>query len=330
MLFAGAALIALSAVPAHAEGTQAGTQIKNTARATYGPPDDEKTVDSNEVTLLVDELLDVTITWDDTADVAGSPGQTNRMTTFTVTNAGNGPEKFGLTTLGASGDDMDPAVTSIVIDDGDGTYEPTGDTVYIAGSGDPQLAADATVKVFVFSTIPEDATDGQRGAVNLKAVAVTGASELDREPGTVIEGAGEGGGDAVFGATEADADVDGWYIADVDPTDPDPPVVDLDKEATVKDIYDGDQTIPGSTITYTLTASVSGTGSVSNLRVGDSIPAGTTFKPDSIKLDGTGLTDADDTDAGEFDGTNVSVNLGTVAAGTDHVVTFQVVVDEEN
>jgi hypothetical protein len=72
---------------------------------------------------------------------------------------------------------------------------------------------------------------------------------------------------------------------------------------------------------------VSGTGSLANLRVADPVPAGTTYQPGSLTLDGGPLTDADDADSGSFTGTAISVGLGNVAAGTTRTITFQVKID---
>jgi uncharacterized repeat protein (TIGR01451 family) len=318
-----ATLAALSAgalaSPAFAAGTPAGTNITNVATATYELPNgDEASIDSNIVTLKVDELLDVSVAWGDSADVGTSPGLVAQLLKFAVTNGGNGPESFTLGTVAnGGGDDFDPAVTAIILDsNGNGAYDAGVDTVYVAGTNDPQLAPDETKTVFVLSTIPLAAGDGHRGRVDLNAVAKTGSGA----PGTSFAGLGEGGGDAVVGATGADGEDDGYYrVAKAS--------VAFVKSAAVADPFGGATKSPGSIITYTLAATVSGTGSLANLRVSDAVPAGTTYKADSLALDGSPLTDADDADAGRFTGTAIAVGLGSVAAGTTKTVTFQVKID---
>ena len=157
----------------------------------------------------MDELLDVSVASTDGGDVATFPGAVNQVLTFRVTNAGNGSESFVLTardTVG--GDDFDPSATSIVIDSNcNGVYDPGIDTVYVDGANNPLLAPDASVLIFVLSSIPAGAADSQRGRVDLVAVAATGSGA----PGTTFAGQGEGGGDAVVGATGADAEDDGYY-----------------------------------------------------------------------------------------------------------------------
>ena len=320
----GSAIIAVTALtlnasPASAAGTLAGTVINNSATATFDLPDgSESTVTSNTVSLTVDELLDVSVASADGGDVASAAGATNQVLKFTITNAGNGSEAFTLTTQeAAGGDDFNPSVTSIVLDtNSNGAYDAGVDTVYVAGSNDPVLAPDASRTVFVLSTIPGTAGNGDRGRADLEAEAKTGSGS----PGTTFANAGQGGGDAVVGATGADADANGFYVISA-------ASVSFVKSATVVDPFSGTTQVPGSTITYTLTATVSGSGSVANLRVSDPIPAGTTYVPGTIKLDGGALSDAADADAGAFNGTAVSVNIGTVAAGGSHAVTFQVEID---
>ena len=306
--------------PVHAAGTPAGTNIKNVATATYEPiPGGPATsIDSNTVTLTVDELLDVAVAWGDPADVVASPGATGQVLRFTVSNGGNGTESFTLGTVAnGGGDDFDPAVTSVVLDsNGNNAYDAGIDTVYVAGSNDPELDADEAITVFIVSSIPAGSSDTQRGKVDLTAAAKTGTGA----PGTSFAGMGQGGGNAVVGATGADALDDGWYkIAKA--------AISFAKSAAVADPWGGTTQSPGATITYTLTATVSGTGSLGNVRIIDPIPVGTTFAPGSIILDGTALSDSDDGDAGRFTGTGIAVGLGTLASGASRTVSFQVKID---
>jgi len=307
-----------AAAPAHAAGTPAGTVINNSATATYDlPGGGQDSVTSNVVSLTVDELLDVSVASTDGGDVSVAPAGINQVLTFRVTNAGNGSEAFVLTardTVG--GDDFDPSATSLVIDDGNGVYDPGIDTVYVAGSNEPVLAPDGSVLVFVLSSIPAGAGNGQRGRVDLVAVAATGSGA----PGTTFAGQGEGGGNAVVGATGADAEDDGHYAVSA-------ATVAFVKSATVADPFGGATQVPGAIITYRLVATVGGSGSLANLRIDDAVPAGSTFEAGSIRLEGTPLTDAADADAGEYTGTGIAVRLGTVAAGGTRTVTFQVAID---
>ena len=304
------------AEPAQAVGTAAGTTISNTATATYtdagGNP---ASVPSNRVDIRVDEILDVTVVSSDPGDVATLPGTTNQVLTFTVTNTGNGSETFRLSPVNAiGGDAFDPTTTSLVIDsNGNGVYDAGIDTIYNAGSNDPVLAPDTSVRVFVLSTVPAAATNGQRGQTDLTATAITGSGT----PGTAFAGLGQGGGDAVVGTTTALGRDDGFYIVNA-------ATVAFVKSATVLDPFGGSKPVPGAIITYTLVATVSGSGSLANLAAGDPIPASTTYVPGSITSQATPITDLTDADAGEFAASRVSVRFGTVPGGQTRTITFKV------
>jgi uncharacterized repeat protein (TIGR01451 family) len=313
-LVVATATIGFSA-PAYATGTAAGTTISNTAQVTYtdttGTP---VTVPSNRVDLRVDEVINVTVVSADPGDVASQPGATNQVLTFNVTNTGNGPEAFRLSPVNAiGGDAFDPTTTSLVLDsNGNGVYDAGVDTVYNPGSNDPVLAPDASVRVFVLSTIPGAATDGQRGQTDLTATATTGSGTA----GTVFTGQGAGGGDAVIGATTGVGRDNGFYIVSA-------ATVAFVKSAAVRDPFGGTTSVPGSVITYTLVATVSGTGSLTNVAAGDPIPANTTYVPGSITLGGSPLTDATDSDVGEFAANRVTVRFGTLAGGQTRTITFK-------
>jgi hypothetical protein len=304
------------ATPAAATGTVAGTTISNTATASYtdagGNP---QSVPSNQIDIIVDELLDVTVATADPGDIVSLPGSTNQILSFTITNTGNGTEAFSLTpNASVGGDQFDPTVTTIVLDsNGNGAYDPGTDTVYIAGTNDPVLLHDAAIKVFVLSTIPGGATDLDKGIVSLTAAAKTGSGA----PGTSFPGQGMGGGDAVVGATGADGVDQGRYIVQT-------ATVTFTKSATVLDPFGGTKSVPGSIITYSLVAAVTGTGNLANLSLGDNIPVGTTYQIGTITLQSAPLTDLVDLDAGKFQGGAVTVALGTVAGGQTRTVTFKV------
>src|SRR5688500_13682336 len=80
---------------AAAAGAAAGSSIENTATATYSVGAATETVDSNTVSILVDELLDVTVSSLDAGNVA--LGSSGAVLSFVVGNPGNGPEAFDVT-----------------------------------------------------------------------------------------------------------------------------------------------------------------------------------------------------------------------------------------
>lgn len=267
--------------------------------------------------MRVDELLDVTVTSLDSGPIGGAPGEA--VLTFEITNQGNGPEAFELTANpSVAGNDFDTTVTSIAVDsNGNGTYDPGVDAILTGPETTPVLASDEALTVFVIVEVPVDAADGEATEVELSADAVTGTGA----PGTVFSGQGVDGGDAIVGSTGATASANGSIVVGIT-------TVDLTKSVTLADPFGGTSAVPGSVATFTINANVAGSGSVDDLVVTDAIPTGTTYVANSLTLDGVGLTDASGDDAGEgSDANGISVDLGTVAGGTVHAITFDVTID---
>ena len=310
------ALIAVGAAlapgTAQATGVTAGTLIQNTASATYTSGSANGTVSSNTVSIKVDELLNVAVAGLTTTPATAGVG--NVVLEYSITNTGNGPEAFNLSVNPAvAGNGFDATVQSVVVDNGNGIYEPGVDQVLAPGAPTSLIAADGLLKVFVIVSLPAGATDGQTSQVRLTADAATGTGTA----GTVFAGQGDGGGDAVVGASTASSNANDTLVASL-------ATVALAKSAVIADPFGGSQPVPGAVVTYTLTAAVSGTGQASAVHITDIIPTGTTYQAGTLTLDAAPLTDATDTDAGEASASGVDVNLGTVAGGTSKTVKFNV------
>lgn len=311
----GCSLGALSAAaPAHATGVLAGTLIENTATATYQSGAGTGTVTSNKVTVKVDELLDVAVATLSTAPATGT-ASTPAVLIYAVTNSGNGPEAFNLAAdPKISGNGFDGTVKQVVLDtNNNGIYDAGVDTVLTSGAATPVLSPDTTVKVFVLVTLPAGAADAMTSQVRLTAAAVTGTGT----PGTSFSGKGEGGGDAVVGLTTASANSLAALIASL-------ANVTLTKSATILDPFGTAKPVPGAVVTYAIAAKVTGSGSIEGLHVIDTIPAGTTYVPGSLKLDTAALTDAADTDVGTGATTGIDVTLGKISGGNTRTVAFAV------
>ncbi len=298
-----------------AAGVPAGTLIENTASASYNTGGPTQTVDSNKVTIKVDELLDVAVA---SQDAGAVPVAANAALSFSVTNTGNGPEAFKLTADPAvAGNDFDATINNLAIDtNNNGVYDVGIDTILANGGNSPLINPDIALTVFVLVTAPAGTTDGQTSKVNLLAEATTGTGA----PGLTFAGAGFGGGNAIVGSSGADDNALGSLLASII-------TVNLTKTATVVDPFGGSSSVPGAIITYQLVATVSGTGSVNGLLITDPIPVSTTYSPNTLKLGGAPLTDLADTDAGQASAAGISVNAGTVAAGSTRTVTFNVKVN---
>lgn len=311
----------LAAPLALAAATPAGSTISNTATATFNDPGGvPRTVDSNTYDILVDEILDVTVVNDGGTVTVFTPS-TDQLLTYTVTNTGNGSETYKLTISDAvTGDDFDPSIVKVYLDDGDGLFDAGLDTEFVPGTNDPVLAAEGSIKVFVFSDIAAALADGDIGRISVTAEALTAQGTPAIDPaGTVFAGEGDGGSDAVVGTTLARVTATNSYV--VTQT-----AAILTKSSVIDDHLGGNSAVPGATITYTLSLELGGAGLVTDAMIIDVIPAETDYVTNSITLDTVALTDADDADEGLYTGTQIEVDLGDVTAPATYTVTFDVTI----
>lgn len=297
---------------AQAAGVAAGTLIQNTASATYSSGSDSLTVTSNTVSLRVDELLNVAVASLDAAPKSLGSGTT--VLAYRVTNTGNGPEAFRLTADPAvSGNAFNASIQTIAVDaNGNGVYDAGVDLVLVNGGTSAAIAPDGSATVFVVTTLPSGTADNAAGQLRLTAAAATGTGTH----GTSFAGQGAGGGDAIVGASTGRDESLTSLIART-------AAVSLTKSFSILDPFGGTKPVPGAVVTFTIRADVGGNGQVSNLRVTDPIPAGTTYVPGSLTLEAAALSDAADTDAGTASASGIDVNLGTQNGGASRTVTFK-------
>ena len=298
--------------PVFASGVPAGSLIENTATATYTANSTAQSVDSNTVTLTVDEVLDAAVASQESGPVAAT---TTAVLRFKITNTGNGGESFTLTANPAvTGNAFDATVTGLAIDvNANGVYDAGVDTALLNGANSPALAADGPLDVLVLVAIPANADANATSRIELAATATTGTGA----PGTLFAGAGVSGGDAVVGASGAQANAQAVLTVNK-------AVVSLVKSAALVDPFGGSRPVPSAIITYSIVASVTGAGAVTGLAINDAIPVGTTYQTGTLTLEGAALTDAADTDSGQASASVLTVQLGDVAAGATRTVTFKV------
>lgn len=84
---------------------------------------------------------------------------------------------------------------------------------------------------------------------------------------------------------------------------------------------------PGTTLTYTVTATNSGSGMATVVVISDDIPANTTYKTGSMKIGASSVTDASDGDGGTFSGHAITFQLQQLGGGSSSTVSFEVVIN---
>ncbi len=290
--------LALSCTTAFA--STAGTEVANTATLSFQIQGVNKTVSSNTVRFVIAEKLDVTVV----ADAPKAPvlGNGECAFGFLVTNQGNGAESFDLT---AKVEGNGASVLTIAADaDDNGLYDPAIDR-QVPNARLP-LAPDQKTRVFVVvGGCP------QFDEVSLTATAVSGSGA----PGTVLDGKGDNGGDAVVGDTggTGTARIDRVFARLTGPS--------LVKSQSVLAPDGSTSAIRGAIVTYQLDANFP--TAAAGVEIEDPIPAGTEYVAGSLTVDGSALSDLGDGDSGLFDGGMVRIALGDVPSGT-RTITFQV------
>ncbi len=329
---------------AYAVGTGAGIDISNSATATFTVGGTPFTEDSPTEVIRVAEVLDVevtllTVTSNTNNQVTVGPGDHNQVLTFSVTNTGNGSDEYALSALsgpgfnGSGSDTFDPTIVDIYFDDGTtpGVFD-VDDTRYDPGTDDPTIPADGFITIHLLNDVDLTVVDGELGDSQLTATS----NDLALFPGGAVAGdsvvgAGDNTGDLVLGSTGAMADEYGTYLVST-------LQFDFDKTSTVLNGFGNAEPIPGSTVTYTLTTEVTGSGTATGVLITDDVPANTTYVAESMTLNGVGQTDTLDPatiDDSNFDPVGGPLNNGSVTldlgdltpADSVQTITFQVTID---
>jgi uncharacterized repeat protein (TIGR01451 family) len=329
--FVVACLLAACASAAGAVGTRAGTVIANTVTLSYSVEGQaQPAVTATAATLRVAELINLTLAWQDAAPVQVVASERDRALMFLLINTGNSAERFALSRNNAlPGDDYDPlngSTGAIFMENGrESGFQASGlnaDLLYVPGVNDPLLDADAALILYLVSDTPAQvgSTNISRGDAALIARSATPGA-AGAVPGTALVGQGNGGVDAVVGASGAQASVAGRYAASSVAVTVAKSVV-----ATV-DPQGGVLVMPGSVITYRIVLAVAGSGIAQSLVLDDPIPVNMTYVANSLTVDGVVRTDAADTDNVEVIAGIVKARFGNTNAPATRRIEFRVTVN---
>jgi uncharacterized repeat protein (TIGR01451 family) len=321
-------LVAMSATwgsLAHASGTDANVLISNTASVNYTVGGVAQTqVNSPAAEFRVDRKIDLNLIETNNAAANATPGATAVVTTYKLTNTGNGAQGYTFTAANTGGtlftrpDAYD--VSNLLVRVSSAACVPaTTTTPAYAGETAttvPTLAKDACVYVFILADSPLTATNGQAANVRLTAISreavslndldplATAALAVADDPNTVQIVYADGGIGQVARDGRFFAD-DQYYIVG--------PQLAATKVAAVQvDALQpsNPKPIPGATVQYTITLTNSGAAAADAVVIGDAIPANTTFVCGSMTLNGSPV--ADPPNCATTPPANVSANVGTM------------------
>lgn len=285
-----------------AKGVPAGTQIVNVAQLNYKVNGTDFNTTSNILIDVVDQVLDLVLVCQTASSVIVQDGESQRALPFVLENIGNGTDNF---TLLPDTNATTPEVDNrhIYLDDGDGVFNNADVQV-----NDINLTADAKATLFFVSDIPVSAT-WNHSYNGIEARSSIGGSGIPGTDYNISNGVNSYYAvDGYKGGVESD--LCAYEISHL--------AVHLNKTATLS----SDQLFAGTVVHYKIDVTVEGEGTVSNIVVKDKIPAGTTYQPNTIKLDGAVLSDT-----GHFVANTVTVPVADMTKADVHTVEFDVEVD---
>ncbi len=350
----------MSASSAFAAGTTQGELVENQVTVNYSVGGTAQTaVQSNTDSFAVDRVIRFTLVEDTTGARTGrtsvAPNTNNQLTYYRLTNTTNDVMDFNLALAEtADTNNILSGLQYFVDANGNGTYEAATDT----GTFVNNLAADATVTVFVLGNIVNTAANGQTADAQLTANAHIGSSVVgDTALGTQYTIGGAGAAAVVDNATAntaavqsifgdtgrngTEAATDGYVVS----------AAALSVVKTSSVLWDpisgsnNPKAIPGSIVQYCIAVTnAAGGAPATGVIISDdfttapttyyattvasgpaTIPAAVANPTSATACNGTG-TNAD-ASALTRTGDTVSGNLGNVAAGATEVLLFRVRID---
>ena len=279
-------------------GVPSGTAITNQASATYTTGSYTASVQSNGDTVQVATLAGIDLSTTAT-NKTGNPSD-QIVYSFTATNNGNADDKINITTASTSG------WTWVIWRDVDGNGIPGTDGDYILTDTNADGTVDTgtliqygSVALLAVATIPAGTANGATDVLTLSGSSVNDATKTDSLSWTTTVKA------PVLHMTKAITDVQapsgGAHCTPTDGTNGSPCIL-----------------VPGSVITYQVTATNSGNGNATSVVFTDIIPTHTTYVTSSIRTGVTAgslttRTDTADGDGGEF---NTGANAIVVPDGS--------------
>lgn len=333
-----------------AKGVEAGIEISNIATVNYfienipqspinSSPNGNSVSGSDygqATTFVVDRKVDLLVTGNSNTSV--SPGDSQVELNFSLLNEGNDSQEFGLQIDRLlTSDDFDPNNCNLLVTGVTGT--PLGG-VTLPTAGNIKLKADQQASITVTCDIPPNNSGsailvGQSAQVSLIATAEKNKDSSDinesttsNTPDTVdtIFADGSGSDDAVSDAMHS---ARGSYVAAEGNILP-----NLTMDKTIVSVIDpngSNSAITGSEVTYKILVNSSGVGNIDNLVITDPTPTDMTYKSNSIIVNNTNHSDANDgvdnTDFGFTNSNTATINLGSFAAGSQFEIQLTYIIN---
>ncbi len=335
----------------NAQGVTAGTDISNTVLVSYDingvnqePIESSPTGNSTPgigsglgTVFKVDRKVDLNISSNGDATVAlGFP---QAALNFTLLNEGNDSQEFKLTPnslLGTDDFDTNGCTTTV-------TAVAPGSPlsgVILPTTGNIKLKADQQASISVKCDIPLDNGGSPILIGQTSILSLFANSEMNIDGSPTIQTTTADDAvivDTVFvdgtGTDDANRDAShsarANYIAS-NTTTPAPTLAINKSIVGVIDSGGGSSAVAGSEVTYRIQVTTSGTGIIDNVVITDITPADLTYKPATITLNGTVLTDNSDLDEADYGFTltnTATIDIGNINAGDQHEILLTYVIN---
>ena len=328
-----------------AAGTAAGTNVKNDVTVSYSVGGVAQTDKQASDTFTVDRKINLNVAELDAITTQVSPGQTDAVTAFTVTNTSNQTLDFAVVASQQTGgtakhgrtDNFDVTNLRVFVDtNNNGTYEPAIDTRTFID----ELAADASRVVFVLGDVANTRINGDVAGVILTATGREGGTTGTLGIALVQStGANTAGVDTVFadGAGKTDTARDASFSSDDDYTVSAANLSVVKFSRIVSDPLNNTtnpKAIPGAVIEYCIgVANAASSAQANNVKITDTLPIGITFDTAfGVKINGTYTAGTpgsctEGTGTGTYTGNTVSGTLNNIAGGGTSSLLFRATVN---
>lgn len=339
-------------------GTAANLDITNTVSVAYNVGGITQTAVTATDTFKVDRKIDLVVTTQESAAVSVSPGQTNAVTRFLVTNNSNATIDFLLAATQQAGsaakftgnDNFNANNVRVYVETNGTAGWQAGDTL---ASSLAAVASGDAVTVYVVTDVPIGQANNDIATVIMTATAASGVTATTGYAGTggtaltqtpVGTANGKTTMETVFADAQAEAATgdglkDGKHAARADYLVATAALAVAKYSRVVSDPFSGaasPRAIPGAVVEYCIVISNAvGASTADSVIASDAIPATLTYVTNSVFLNGTfnGTDTCTNTggaagnDGANLSGSTVSNNFGSVAAGVTRTLRFQATIN---
>ena len=307
-------LFLISATLLWAKGTVAGTVISNVATLDFEVDDEHEQIQSNVVTDVVAQLIDLHLDARDAQPVTvADMTKKDTWLSFRITNTGNGPDMFTFDYELTAKEGEKPAQMILYLDTNRNQIFDDADRPV------EQLILQADESRDLFAVAEDFSRCHGEVTLRLTARSLTGGSGIR---GKIFPHKGVNGVDAVDGEEGGIAGANQkWYFKTKQ-------TLQIVQKSTVTNQFGHHEPVSGATVTYQITVSAPKGFEAHHVVYKNPIPEHTEYIKCSIFYNGQPISDSKDEDAGFFDAKNnlIIVDLGDVNDKRNAEIRFKVTI----